>query len=838
MNLVSEQKRQDPSELSREETKTTLSKNHVLKSLLKNWAVDELGDLDNSSRILVNVALNNLDTLTDPSSIFWLIASGTRDQVMLLDPTSLIILWTNAEFVSCFWTSIWKSCHAVTHNSGIQCDSWDERCPLLSINPDNPISMVEHIHTLTWEQSLIYVKITAILLIWVAHEWISKDLVVSIARDITDRREMEIAQEIAQKYSDNFNALMWFWLHHTNTPLNKMIGPLNSLKSMVKWKVAKKLLKRLESYRLMLADSIINVTRFTEKDSLKLNNANFNLHKLLSDIEDKVVDAALDKWLSIDFKIELDDNVFFWDVNLIELLIQNLVFNSIDYLNDSNKISVTISQIDWKLEICVIDNWQWLTKTELKDYKKLWTKIPADHRGSNVELDVANSIISLMWWELTLKNTDNWLKMDVSFPLQKTNNQETKDFLLNESSEHLVWKSILVVDDERVNQTLAAHVLRKLGINVKIANNWKEALWFIKDWKRFDVILMDKAMPKLDGLETTRLIIEYEISAYGFHTTPIVWFSSNITKPDQDECIKSWMCDFLWKPLNREKLVCILKKAIPIDSFKDYISIPVMTLVPIDYNVLSNVLHKHVSMESFSKEILRDFLWSYLDIFKKIVESLNEKNYETSIKDVLDCFGENFHSDCIAFWYNRLQAIIEFLKWIKNQSTKLSFDVIKEIISEFNLLTAQLQSCIDDWELPIPNIVISKKLEMVRFDLLPDNKFENAVWYLWQSFNKWLIVDYFAWTNSSLEGIENAINPNNIDLSRLVECAHKLKWSSGGVWAHRVEMICKWLEELWKLNDINIFKQFDISLIFNRLKVECDLTRDGLLEFTKQTDEI
>ncbi len=65
--------------------------------------------------------------------------------------------------------------------------------------------------------------------------------------------------------------------------------------------------------------------------------------------------------------------------------------------------------------------------------------------------------------------------------------------------------SVLLADDNTINQKLACHLLRKLGCEVEITSNGTETL---ERWKErpFDAIFMDCQMPDLDGYETTALI--------------------------------------------------------------------------------------------------------------------------------------------------------------------------------------------------------------------------------------------------------------------------------------------------------------------------------------------
>ena len=94
--------------------------------------------------------------------------------------------------------------------------------------------------------------------------------------------------------------------------------------------------------------------------------------------------------------------------------------------------------------------------------------------------------------------------------------------------------SVLLVEDNFLNQKLIYLNLTKLGFQIEIANNGKEALDKLED-TQYDLILMDLMMPVMDGLETTIQIRELEKST-GRHT-PIIGLTANTYDADREKCI-------------------------------------------------------------------------------------------------------------------------------------------------------------------------------------------------------------------------------------------------------------------------------------------------------------
>ncbi|GAC1631559.1 MAG: response regulator [Candidatus Acidiferrum sp.] len=111
--------------------------------------------------------------------------------------------------------------------------------------------------------------------------------------------------------------------------------------------------------------------------------------------------------------------------------------------------------------------------------------------------------------------------------------------------------SLLLVEDNLVNQKLAMRLLEKLGHRVQLAVNGKEAVDVVANG-RFDLILMDVQMPVMGGLEATQKIREHE-SVVGRHT-PILAMTAHAMKGDREECLDAGMDGYLSKPVQFDLL--------------------------------------------------------------------------------------------------------------------------------------------------------------------------------------------------------------------------------------------------------------------------------------------
>jgi CheY-like chemotaxis protein len=121
--------------------------------------------------------------------------------------------------------------------------------------------------------------------------------------------------------------------------------------------------------------------------------------------------------------------------------------------------------------------------------------------------------------------------------------------------------SILLVEDNLINQQVAVGILQIQGYNVSVANNGKEALEAHAQGA-FDLILMDCHMPEMDGFEATMEIRKREQSSGG-KRIPIVALTANAMAQDREECLNAGMNDHLSKPFSMQTLQDMLERWMP-----------------------------------------------------------------------------------------------------------------------------------------------------------------------------------------------------------------------------------------------------------------------------------
>jgi len=147
------------------------------------------------------------------------------------------------------------------------------------------------------------------------------------------------------------------------------------------------------------------------------------------------------------------------------------------------------------------------------------------------------------------------VQLELKAEKQAVREEKDKAGILSESFAIANPLSILIAEDNLINQKLALRILNKLGYQPELATNGKEAVEMMHE-KAYDVIFMDMLMPEMDGLEATRLI-----RASNLVQPQIVAMTANALPEDKEACLEAGMNDYISKPIKLEELMNILRSS-------------------------------------------------------------------------------------------------------------------------------------------------------------------------------------------------------------------------------------------------------------------------------------
>jgi len=117
---------------------------------------------------------------------------------------------------------------------------------------------------------------------------------------------------------------------------------------------------------------------------------------------------------------------------------------------------------------------------------------------------------------------------------------------------------ILLVEDNRVNQMVGVAILKRLGLQVTVASNGKEALRVVAQ-EKYHLVLMDVQMPEMDGYEATGKIRGNKDGLTN-PDVPIIAMTGHAMKGDAEKCLDAGMNDYVSKPVDPKVLAEVVEK--------------------------------------------------------------------------------------------------------------------------------------------------------------------------------------------------------------------------------------------------------------------------------------
>jgi signal transduction histidine kinase/DNA-binding response OmpR family regulator len=136
----------------------------------------------------------------------------------------------------------------------------------------------------------------------------------------------------------------------------------------------------------------------------------------------------------------------------------------------------------------------------------------------------------------------------------------SKPTLATSSTEKKETYRVLVVEDNRINQTVVKRILMKEGIEVEVAENGEQAVRKAKEKKKYDLIFMDCQMPRMDGYEASQRIRNAEKAPPASNRVPIIALTANAMQGDREKCLNAGMDDYIAKPVKKEAILEVLRR--------------------------------------------------------------------------------------------------------------------------------------------------------------------------------------------------------------------------------------------------------------------------------------
>lgn len=382
-------------------------------------------------------------------------------------------------------------------------------------------------------------------------------------------RKLEaLNQELADsnRFKDEFLATV---THELRTPMNGVIGSLELMQTV-------KMDVELEQYQKTAAASARDMMRMvndilalTELQAGKLypRHEAFSLRGLFDGLRAHYAPRAEDKGLR--FTLELEDSlpdILEGDAAKLAQALGYLLDNAIKFTNEGG-VTLQVGRTgnagnNLPLSVVVSDTGIGFAQSEGDLYQRfhqLDGSMTRKYGGLGIGLAICRQLVDLLGGSLSHESQPGvGSRFRLNVPLTLPEQQPAPALRSQRLSSGVALRqaqqcTVLIVEDNAINQLVTRGMLLKLGYRVRTADNGAEALELLRG-ETVDAVLLDCQMPVMDGFATCRAIRALP----GCAELPVLAITAHSHSGDRERCLAAGMSDYLAKPVKFEELRVLL----------------------------------------------------------------------------------------------------------------------------------------------------------------------------------------------------------------------------------------------------------------------------------------
>lgn len=377
------------------------------------------------------------------------------------------------------------------------------------------------------------------------------------------KKEVKKKEDELKKHHEEKELFFSNMTHELRTPLNAIMGSLSLIENEQNEKQLidyYKVIKNSSRNLLSIVDDILDLTKL-DKGKMTLSLEEVDFQTLLKNAYQFHELEAKNKGLDFTIQSNIDEKIFVKiDPIRFSQVINNLLSNANKFTSTGSiSINVHFEQIEnkAKFEMTIKDTGKGISSEKINSifepFKQEDEKVFNKYGGTGLGLMICKQILELMNGGIYVKESqlDRGSTFVMNFECELITEPGIVKEQISNNFDFLKNTKVLVVEDNTVNGLLVKKILEKYEILVDLAENGEVALDKIGK-NEYDLVFMDKVMPLLDGIQTTKKLREHQDAR--INSIYVVGFSANWKNGKDPECMENGLNASLSKPIIIENL--------------------------------------------------------------------------------------------------------------------------------------------------------------------------------------------------------------------------------------------------------------------------------------------